>query len=272
LIEYPLLERIHYLLVAGYDVYGNAGHQLNSRLYMDFLRMEGEFNFLTLLPEEVRVSERDYWYRGTSQSVKEYIHGDRISFDVDSGISFTSNDPKPELFDLLRRHLGPALDESRDIDLGADAFVTDELGRLAATQGESLNWLPEAGFLTITGMPGGSDAHFTLIRNTGHSNVSHLVSEGQEILPQEDTLTVAVGFVGAYPNAFYRVDREQLPNLVTAISTLESETDYAAFLDRFGVRRSDPTFWEHSDDLFAAFQSMSPLEAGRFDYNRLENR
>jgi hypothetical protein len=272
LIEYPLLERIHYLLVAGYDVYGNTGHQLNSRLYMDFLRMEAEFNFLTLLPEEVRVSERDYWYRGASQSVKEYIYGDRISFDVDSGISFTSNDPKPELFDLLRRHLGPALDESRDIDLGADAFVTDELGRLAATQGESLNWLPEVGFLTITGMPGGSDAHFTFIRNTGHSNVSHLLSEGQEILPQEDTLTVAVGLVGAYPNAFYRVDRKQLPNLVTAISTLESETDYAAFLDRFGVRRSDPTFWEHSDDLFAAFQSMSPLEAGRFDYNRLENR
>ena len=45
-IGYPLFERIYYLLVAGYDVYGNVGHQLNSRLYMDFMRMEGEFNFL----------------------------------------------------------------------------------------------------------------------------------------------------------------------------------------------------------------------------------
>ncbi len=53
-IGYPLFERIYYLLVAGYDVYGNAGHQLNSRLYMDFLRMEGEFNFLVLLPEKAR--------------------------------------------------------------------------------------------------------------------------------------------------------------------------------------------------------------------------
>ena len=34
-IDYPLFERIFYLLVAGYDVYGNVGHQLNSRLYMD---------------------------------------------------------------------------------------------------------------------------------------------------------------------------------------------------------------------------------------------
>ncbi len=136
LIEYPLLERIHYLLVAGFDVYGNAGHQLNSRLYMDFLRMEGEFNFLTLLPKDVRVPERDFWYRNARQGVKEYIYGARISFDVDSGIPFESDDPKAELFDLLRRHLGPALDESRDIDRGADAFVTEELGRLAAVQGQ----------------------------------------------------------------------------------------------------------------------------------------
>lgn len=272
LIEYPLLERIHYLLVAGYDVYGNVGHQLNSRLYMDFLRMEGEFNFLTLLPRDVRVPERDYWYRGASQRVKDYVYGARISFDVDSGIAFESDDPKAELFDLLRRHLGPALDASHDIDLGEDAYVTEQLGRLAAVQGESLNWLPESGFLTITGMPGGSDARFSLLRNTGHSNISHLFSEAQEILPQEDTLTVALGFVGAYPNAFYRVDRTQLSHLVTAISTLEDEADYAAFLDRFGVRRSDPAFWEYSDDLFAAYQRLSPVEAGRFDYNRLENR
>jgi hypothetical protein len=80
------------------------------------------------------------------------------------------------------------------------------------------------------------------------------------------------GLVGAYPNAFYRVDRKQLPDLVTAISTLASEADYAALVDRFGVRRSDPAFWAHSDDLFAAFETLSPVEAGRFDYNRLENR
>ncbi len=60
--------------------------------------------------------------------------------------------------------------------------------------------------------------------------------------------------------------------MVTAISTLASEADYAALVDRFGVRRSDPAFWEHSDDLFAAFETLSPVEAGRFDYNRLENR
>ncbi|TMP77078.1 9-hexadecenoic acid cis-trans isomerase, partial [Pseudoalteromonas phenolica] len=49
-LDYALFERIHYLLVAGFDVYGNIGHQLITRLYMDFLRLEGEQNFLNLLP------------------------------------------------------------------------------------------------------------------------------------------------------------------------------------------------------------------------------
>ncbi len=41
-LDYPTFERIHYLLVARFNVYGNVPPQLNTRLYMDFLRMEGE--------------------------------------------------------------------------------------------------------------------------------------------------------------------------------------------------------------------------------------
>jgi hypothetical protein len=50
-VGYALLERIHYLLVAGFDVFGNVGHQLQMRTYMDFLRMEAEHNLLLLLPK-----------------------------------------------------------------------------------------------------------------------------------------------------------------------------------------------------------------------------
>ncbi len=272
LIEYPILERIHYLLVAGFDVYGNVGHQLNSRLYMDFLRMEGEFNFLTLLPEEARARYRDNWYRGASERVKGYVYGDRMNFEVDSGIPFETDDPKAELFDMLRRHLGPALDESLDVADSEDAVLAKELGRLAAVQGRSLGWLPESGFVTVTGMPGAPDAHVTLLRNVGRSNVSHLFSDKKALLPEENTLTVAKGFVGAYPNSFLRVDRSALPAFVAAVAKLESEAGYGALLDRYGVRRSNPAFWAHSDDLFAAYEKLSPLEAGRFDYGRLENR
>ena len=37
---------------------------------MDFLRVEGEFNFLTLLPPETRLSERARWYEGRQQETE----------------------------------------------------------------------------------------------------------------------------------------------------------------------------------------------------------
>ncbi len=77
-IGYPLLERIYYLLVAGYDVWGNTPHQLQTRLYMDFLRMEGEANFLMLLPREQREKLRGHWYRGATPDVKERVLGFEI--------------------------------------------------------------------------------------------------------------------------------------------------------------------------------------------------
>ena len=57
-IDYPLFERIYYLLVAGYDVYGNVGQQLFTRLYMDFMRIDGEFNFLVFLPRACASARR----------------------------------------------------------------------------------------------------------------------------------------------------------------------------------------------------------------------
>ena len=85
LLGYPLLERIYYLLVAGYDIYGNIGHQLNSRLYMDFLRMEGELYFLTLLPEQTRVKEWKYWYRDAGRKVEDFgeVYNERVNRQTD---------------------------------------------------------------------------------------------------------------------------------------------------------------------------------------------
>ena len=60
------LERIYYALVAGFDVFGNVSHQVNVRRYMDYLRMEGELNFVHLLPPEP-LQGADLPSRGTSE-------------------------------------------------------------------------------------------------------------------------------------------------------------------------------------------------------------
>ncbi|MGD2112882.1 MAG: fatty acid cis/trans isomerase [Gammaproteobacteria bacterium] len=270
-IGYPLLERIHYLLVAGFDVYGNAGHQLNSRLYMDFLRMEGEFNFLALLPATERDAIRDYWYRGASRSVKDYLFGSKAWFNRDSGIDYHSDDPQRELYGLLRARLAPVLGDGFDLSTVDDALLRSELRSLAALRGRRLSLMPEAGILRLD-EPTGRSRWFTLLRNTGHSNVTHLMDEQQELLPDENTLTVVPGFIGAYPNALYAMPRAALPEFIAAVRALSSETDYQALAGRFAIRRTNPQFWSHSDALHNAYVRLAPVEAGLFDYNRLENR
>jgi hypothetical protein len=271
LIGYPLLERIHYLLVAGFDVYGNAGHQLNSRLYMDFLRMEGEFNFLVLLPAADRDSVRDYWYRGASQSVKDYLYGAKAWFNEDSGIDYRTGSPQDELYELLRARLAPVLDRDFDLSTLSDAGLRDTLQALATVRGSGLSVMPEMAFLRLDEADG-SAHYFTLLRNTGHSNVTHLTDEKIGLLPAENTLTVVPGFIGAYPNALFVVTRDSLSEFVTRVSVLSNQDDYGALVDRFGIRRTHPSFWTHSDALQEAYALTMPGEAALFDYNRLENR
>ena len=275
LLTYQIVERVYYLLVAGFDVYGHMGHQLNTRLYMDFLRMEGEFNFLVLLPKETREKERDFWYRDAPQSVKEYVYGSRIQYDYDLGIEYRTDDPKAELFDRLRRRLAGALNTEYDLSGETDPELRTQLEALARARGRSLAWLPEVAFVAVTDTAGADireDRVYTLIHDNGFSNIASLMNPEASRLPDEDGVTVTRGFVGAYPNAFYRVERARLSQFVAAIPALTSEQDYRKFADTFAVRRSSQDFWRHSDQLHQAYFARAPIESGWFDYNRLENR
>jgi hypothetical protein len=119
---------------------------------------------------------------------------------------------------------------------------------------------------------GSGPRYFTLLRNTAHANVAHLAREKSELLPDENTLTVVPGFIGAYPNAIYRATQDELPALRAAVAGMASESDYRKLADRFALRRTNPQFWAASDALHEAYGEWAPLEAGLFDYNRLQNR
>lgn len=270
-IGYPLFERIYYLLVAGYDPYGNIGHQLNSRLYMDFMRMEGEMSFLLLLPQAVRGPTRDFWYRGASSDAKDFFDSVQGRHAIESGIVYRSADPQRELYELLDKRLAPVLKPRFDLTTVADPRIRDGLQRLAAVRGASLSWLPEATVLRVDDPPR-PPQYFSLLRDTGHSNVSHLLLEKSELLPAENRLTVVPGFIGAYPNAIYRATPAELPALADAIGQMKAEPDYRALADRFAIRRTNPVFWAASDAMVDAYAQWAPVEAGLFDYNRLDNR
>ena len=57
---------------------------------------------------------------------------------------------------------------------------------------------------------------------------------------------------------------------VDAIEHLNSQDDYRALRQRFGVLRNSPNFWAFSDRIHRAYHDAQPLGSGILDYNRLE--
>lgn len=270
LITYPLLERIHYLLVAGFDVYGNAGHQLESRMYMDFLRMEGEANFLELLPLNQRREVHAHWYRDTPERVADYIFGEEFTSTLDSQIQYKSEDTKSELFDLLDQHTNAA---SENLFSYKNLAVSgkQQLLRLDDFKGESVSILPQQFLLVVKNADKDSDI-YTIINNSAHSNITHLFGETKERLPAEDNITIAKGFIGSHPNTFFTVEANKLEGFVDAVLGLKTEEDYYELKSRYAIRRTSPDFWAFSDAVHDIYRSSNPIEAGLLDYNRLENR
>ena len=272
-IDYALLERIHYLLVAGFDVYGNYGHQLMTRLYMDFLRMEGESNFLAFLPPDERRREFNNWYQKAGVELTAFIRDDINSFTQPSGLSFNTDNPKAELYQRFAAHLAEVQPtryqlENAGLTTNSRALLA-ELGKL---HGATASILPELTMIMLEPDNGDAVQLFTLIRNSAHYNVNSLFSEADNRNPAEDTMTLVYGLLGSYPNAFWRVKEADLAKLVAQAQQISSEQDYAKLLDNFGVRRSHPDFWAFSDKLNQQFRLNHPVDSGRLDYNRLENR
>lgn len=273
-IDYALLERIHYLLVAGFDVYGNYGHQLMTRLYMDFLRMEGESNFLTLLPPETRRIQLADWYQHAGPELTDYIEGDINSFEQDTGIEYDTGKPKGELYRLLAAYLKHVQPENTG--LHSDVLNEEQLAALATIDelpAQQSTIMPEITMIMVRSDEKPEDFEvFTVLRNSAHFNVSSLFEEDKNRDHANDSLTLVQGFLGSYPDVFWQVNASDIPQVVKQLSEVKNESDYQRLLDRVGVRRTNTEFWSFSDELIRWSEARYPVDGGLLDYNRLEDR
>jgi hypothetical protein len=272
IIDYAEFERIHYLLVAGFDPFGNLSHQLMTRLYMDFLRIEGEFNFVAFLPPENRLEVLNYWYRDADQVIQKYVKempGDAF---FPSGINYQTTRYKLELYQQLQQHLSAVIPHRYDLSVSGasetDLLALEQLGDIS---GKVTSFLPEVVFIRLTDAKAG-EHFYTLIHNRGFANVTSVFSDKKYRLPEEDDLSIVNGFIGSYPNVFWDVRSHQLNDLVRRVGMLSSEADYKELLDHYGVRRTSDQFWAFSDRIHQEYRNMTALDAGLFDYNRFENR
>ncbi|MCP3698818.1 MAG: fatty acid cis/trans isomerase [Aliivibrio sp.] len=273
IIDYALLERIHYLLVAGFDVYGNFGHQLMTRMYMDFLRMEGESNFLTLLPKEIRREEWQSWYQNPSPQLSKYMQRDVQPFEQPTKIQYVSDDPKAELFSLLRKHIGSNVTQRYNVansKLATSTLV--KLREIDAIKGEGLQYLPQIITIKIIAATDKRSEFFTLLNTSAHKNISSLFNEEKNRAPELDRFSLLYGIVGSYPATFLDINETDVPSFVKQLADIDTEVDYIKLLDNFAIRRSSDKFWAYSDELSQWYRDHYPVESGLLDYNRFENR
>jgi len=271
-IDYVLLERIHYLLVAGFDVYGNYGHQLLTRLYMDFLRLEGEANFLALLPPKNRQQEFNSWYQKAGVELTGFIKSNS-KFDQPSGVNYHTSNPKQELYGLLGKHLSkvqPNRYHLQTSELSADNVTL--LAQINSIKGKQVAILPELTMIMVERQGGKAPDLFTLVRNSAHYNVNSLFFEENNRDINNDNVTLVHGLIGSYPDSFLRVQENELAEFVSALKNIKSEKAYENMLDTFGIRRTDPNFWLFSDKLHQGFMQDEPIRGGWLDFNRLESR
>jgi len=285
-IDYSVLERIHYLLVAGYDVYGNLGHQLNTRLYMDFLRTEGEDKFLIFLPADKRQAIRDAWYQGIRQSNKD-DEGDIHWLHHEFVIGYQTDNPQLELYRQLEQYLGPVAGDGDyinrctgdDCKPKADKNIlrVDKAMQLAAKMdGGIVQFLPDVAFLRVKmgGKPE-QDLAYTMISNKAYKSVTSMFDNEQLADRRDykdDTQTVVRWLEGSYPDFFYVVGLDDIEKFVEQYNAIENRQQYEAFVARYGQRRTSVDFWLHADWFNQQYAREQPILSGIYDLNRYQNR
>lgn len=283
-IDYAQLERIYYALVAGFDVFGNLAHQVNVRRYMDYLRMEGELNFIHFLPPGIRAKTFRSWYVGIG------AHEDTKSAEIMSNrgtkIDYRTRNPKRELVErVVERHLLPStgigLDPINYRRAGEDRRMPPQIvshddvydalraltkpgqGLVEHLNGFEVNivWVRVRGF-------GGEDRALSIVANRWHDNVSSILFEKETLDRTKDTIDFLPGLIGSYPSYFVDLEAEDVPDFLDLLKNFDGSPKDVARLHRYGINRSDARFWPAYDWFQARAYEDDPIEAGLFDLNR----
>jgi len=287
-IDYPLLERIHYLLVAGFNVFDNLKHQLNTRLYMDFLRMEGEDMYLAFLPTSHRQDIRDSWYAGMREGMDRDISDTDIWMTKDIVTGYKTDNPQLEFYQHLKRKFGDVLVRDDVINrcgkppcyakgAHADKRKADTaMRKISDMKGFVLVAFPDVAFIRVkrNGKPE-DDLAYTVIRNKAYKNVTSMFEDEKDSEVRDydhDSLSVVDWLEGSYPNFFFTIDIDDVDLFTKRYAAMESREDYEKFVSMYGTRRTSSDFWETADWFQDEYLREKPIQAGLFDLNRYQNR
>ena len=280
LMDYPLFERTYYELVVGFNVFGSVSHQAQTRLYFDLIRNGGETNFLRLAPPQEREAMYEDWYR-YSGLIKTLISYHDLDTKTPSALLLSSQrNTKLQIIEQIwhaNRHIidNRTLDGCRDpeclrLGLTHENQIDKQLASLTEGRAKDIpgiDLLPDVSFLRVD-LPGGDFTVYTLIRNRAHSNVAFMLGEELRYEPEKDSVSIFREPVGSYPNFIFRVPQRDVSAFVGELARMKHIQDRRKVVDRWGVRRTDPNFWDVFHSFRYYMESKQPRQAGYYDLNR----
>ncbi len=284
LFDYPLLERTYYQLAVNFDVFGNVSHQAQTRLYFDLIRNGAEQNFLRLMPADSRDDFLDDWYQNSGK-LKLWLDYEAIDDDKPTGLHLDEKDPKRDFANQLLTRYGDLNASPDPINRCSGAFCSRDgidpalqdaeqaLSRLTSRPAAGLkviDQLPEATLLRIE-TTSGKRVVYSMLRNRAHSNVAFLLGEAYRYQPGLDTVTIYPGVLSSYPNFMFNIPAREVPEFVAQMERAKDADRFEKIVDRWGVRRSHPLFWQYFHDLSQYIRETTPVEEGVLDMNRYEN-
>jgi hypothetical protein len=279
ILDYSTMERLAYNLVVNFDTFDNVAHQTLTRLYMDVLRMDAEDNFLYFLPPKDRLRVKEQWYQGLATGLKLKLLGENKFADIPNAIPFQEGaNPKRELVQkILFRRLneqvrGPedtlnwkALRQTANSDV-----IEKQLRRITSIpviENAFPKLFPELSFLIIE-KEGRIERTYSILHHREHENLSWIMSENSRLSPEQDSLTILPGIMGAYPNQFLVVEEAVLPQMIDQILSIKGKKEYRQLAKDFFVDRYSPKIWDIYDTLNAQLLAEEPVEAGILDLSR----
>jgi hypothetical protein len=208
---------------------------------------------------------------GATRTVDYRFVDELYGLDRGSQIPFTATDPMAQLFAKLVQRSAVVADQPGKGSANERAAEI-QLRRLAAVRGAWVSKMPEVSLLRVRVDPKGTqDLVYALARDTAHTNVAFMFGEGSRLVPADDTLTVVRGQQGSYPNFFFVVNASELTAFVDRLLAAKSDADFERVVEHYGVRRTDPRFWETSDWLRDDLRKRDPIRAGIYDLDRYLN-
>ena len=279
-IDYPLLERVYYSLVAGFDIFGTATHELLVRKYMNRLRIEGESNFLYFLPTKVRKKTFNSWYLGMSSKL---ITNYNIT-SIKTAVDFKTDNYKEEFalqafekFGLQKDNINYAKEIALNKDVLKNTATKEDIEKafsyLSQTNIASniiafnIKYINTA-HIRIR-MNNNTDLMYSMLVNRWHDNVAFMFNEEKRMDAKKDRLNFIEGFIDSYPSIYLDLKQDELAGFFELLLTHGKDEDYYnRELRKYSINRSDDNFWQVYDWFQNRYNESDKLNAGLFDLNR----